>query len=301
VAYFIVSLDGGGIRGVLTARLLQRVEQAKPFLQRVDLFTGTSTGGILALGLAHGLSPAQLVQLYVEQGDDIFESRDLLDKVSGPADELWRADYSNKGLTSALEHSFQDKARALTLGHLKKKVLIPTFDLDNGAKPPEVRAWKPKFLHNYETPGNDRAVGVIDAALRTSAAPTYFPTHQGFIDGGVVANNPSTCALAKVIKAGVPLSEVRMLSLGTGFSPHVIRGDHDWGKAQWVSPLLDILMDGMSGVANYQCEQLLGTQYLRLDAVYSQVIALDDVERIDTLLRHADQVDLGPVLAWLGQ
>ena len=79
MAYFVLSLDGGGIRGVLTARLLERLERAQPFLHRVDLVAGTSTGGILALGLAHALTPAQLVALYVEHGASIFGSRDLLD------------------------------------------------------------------------------------------------------------------------------------------------------------------------------------------------------------------------------
>jgi hypothetical protein len=99
----------------------------------------------------------------------------------------------------------------------------------------------------------------------------------------------------------VPLEDIRLLSVGTGFSPHVIAGDHDWGKAQWIVPLLQMLMNGMPGVADYQCEQLLGAHYLRLDVAFQQVIELDDVASIDQLLTCAEAADLGPALAWLAR
>ncbi len=271
--YMVVSCDGGGIRGVLTARLLEHLENDSPFLSGVDLFAGTSTGGILALGLAKGLRPSKLVHLYRAFGEKIFAKRDLLDKISN-LDELWRADNDHKGLREALESVFDPEE---TLGDLPKKVLIPAFDLDNqdeeskasATRAYRTRFWKPKFMHNFESPGNDKSVKVVDAALRTSSAPTYFPSYQGYVDGGVVDNNPSMSALAKAVKEGAWLGrqkslicdvlcflstlddekaaelvarirkiigqEIRLLSLGTGFNPHYISGqEHDFGYKQWV-------------------------------------------------------------------
>lgn len=88
MTHLILSLDGGGIRGVLTAKILERLEAACPFLDRVELVAGTSTGGILALGLARGLTPSALVELYRTEGPRIFDHRDALDRLAGPADEL---------------------------------------------------------------------------------------------------------------------------------------------------------------------------------------------------------------------
>ncbi len=294
MSYFILSLDGGGIRGLLTARLLQRLESAHRFLGRIDLIAGTSTGGILALGLAKGLSPTDLVGLYRDKGRDIFSSRDLIDRLSGGSDELFRANYSQGPLREALEPHFED----LTLGDLTKRVLIPTFDLDNEAIEPNERHWKPKFFHNYETSGNDRAEPVLDTALRTTAAPTYFESHQGFVDGGVVANNPATCAVAKAVKAGIPIADIVLLSVGTGFNPHTATGG-DWGHKQWLPKLLPMLMDGMPGVAHYQCKQFLGERYHRLDATLPEVIDLDQVQHIDTLLELGNLRDIGPTLDWM--
>jgi patatin-like phospholipase/acyl hydrolase len=294
--HLILSLDGGGIRGVLTAKLLERLEAACPFLDGVQLFAGTSTGGLLALGLARGLSPTDLVELYRQWGSVIFSDRDALDRLAGPADELWRADYDNQqGLRSALLPHFEG-LRLRDLGH---RVLIPTFDLC-ASLPSGQRQWKPKFLHNYDTPGNDGAVSVLDAALRTTAAPTYFPSYQGAIDGGVVVNNPSMCAVAKALKAGVPLEEIHVLSLGTGFSPRKIEGQRlDWGSSQWSTRIIQLMLEGMPGVADYQCAQVLGPRYLRLDVTLEEPIDLDDAERVADLIEIAEATSLAEAIAWL--
>jgi patatin-like phospholipase/acyl hydrolase len=304
MTYFIMSLDGGGIRGIMTAKLLERLEREKPFINKVDLIAGTSTGGILALGLANDLKPGQLVDLYLNNGEEIFSYRDIADFLAGPADELLRANYDNetgnekdrKGLKPVLEKYLKNKK----LDELKKKVLITTFDLDNQAKPPEIRKWKPKFLHNYGE-NSDGEVLAVDAAVRTSAAPTFFPSYQGYIDGGVVANNPATCALSKAVKEGEALKDIWLLSVGTGINPKLIRGDRlDWGITKWATKIIDLLMDGMPSVADYQCRQLLGPRYHRLDVVLEQAFDMDDVARIDALLAKAESQNLEKTLEWLG-
>lgn len=297
MTYLILSLDGGGIRGVLTAKLLKRLEAACPFLHQVELFAGTSTGGILALALALGLSPTELCELYRREGPGIFGHRDVFDAVAGSADELFRANYDNEqGLRRALEPHF----KATRLGELGKRVLIPTFDLSGALPGSKQEAWKAKFLHNYDSPGNDGDVLALDAALRTSAAPTFFPSYQGFIDGGVVANNPSMCAVAKAVKAGVPFADIVVLSLGTGRSADRIPEErNDWGLTQWAGRIVPLLMEGGVGIADYQCAELLGERYMRLDVPLEEPIALDAVERVSDMITMAETASLEGVVRWL--
>ena len=256
-AYRILSMDGGGIRGLYAAVLLERLTREVPTLvDGVDLVAGTSTGGIIALGLAHGLAPADLVALYRDPAKEIFDDSwlDDLKDLGG----LTGADYDNDKLKTLMEDVFGKKTR---LKQLKKRVLVPTFDLDNESPDPGKRMWKPKFFHNYPGPDSDGGELVVDVALRTSAAPTYFPTYQGYIDGAVVANNPAMAALAQALDAGTgkqALQDVRLFSLSTGVNPAYVAGKElDWGYAQWAKPLIALMVDGMMGVADYQCARLL--------------------------------------------
>jgi uncharacterized protein len=192
----ILSLDGGGIRGILTAVLLDRLQKEYPALLNVrpdaiTLIAGTSTGGILALGLADGLTPAQIRDLYVVNGRSIFDAtwtRDIRD-LGG----LAGSKYDNSNLKQVLQQTFGGKK----LDDLKTRVLIASFHLDD--EDPTARSWKPKFFHNFPGPDSDGAAMVVDVAMETSAAPTYFPSYNGYVDGGVVANNPSMAALAQAL------------------------------------------------------------------------------------------------------
>jgi hypothetical protein len=114
------------------------------------------------------------------------------------------------------------------------------------------------------------------------------------------------CALAQTQdpRTGeqVSLSEVRLLSVGTGISlRHVAGRDHDWGYVQWAKPLVDLLFDGVSGIADFQCKQMLGTRYHRLAPIFppGRVIAMDDVKTIPYLLDFAASVPIEASIAWL--
>lgn len=304
--YRILSLDGGGLRGLITARLLQRLD-AMPgiagWLGRADLLVGTSTGGILALGLAAGQSPQAMGDIYSQHGAAIFDDsiwdnlRDLGKTVG--------ADYSAKGLKAELRRVFGDQR----LQDLGRKVAIPAFDLDNEAGPAE-RTWKPKIFHNFSGADSDGAQRVADVALYTSAAPTYFPSADGYIDGGVFANNPSIVALVQAISARnaaherAALDDVVMLSVGTGVSLTYIKGQTlDWGYAQWAQPLINVLMDGTAGIADYQARQLLGQRYHRLQLVFppTETIALDAVDKLGRMEALAQAHPLDAVADWIGQ
>jgi len=263
----ILSFDGGGIRGVLTAVLVNRLLGEYPTLLQdrpdtITMFAGTSTGGILALGMAAGLTPAQIRDLYVTNGKLIFDSswtRDVVE-IGG----LSGAKYDNANLKQILRETFG----ALKLKDLKPRVLIASFSLDNQAPDPSSRTWNPKFFHNFSGTDSDGESLLVEVAMSTSAAPTYFPSYGVYVDGGVIANNPSMAAVVQALdgrnQAGerATLDGIKLLSVGTGASLEYIEGqDHDWGDAQWIKPILNLMMDGGVGVADFECEQLLGNRY----------------------------------------
>lgn len=297
--YRILSLDGGGIRGLITAVLLERLEAALPgFLGQIDLFAGTSTGGLLALGLASGKTPADAIRLYVEYGQQVFADS-LWDQVRDLG-TLIGAQYDIEPLRQALQALFGE----MTLGDLSRRVLISSFDLDY--QPPDLaqpRSWKAKFFHNFPGPGGDQAQRVVDVALYTAAAPTYFPIVQGYIDGGVVAGNPSMCALAQALHVptgGQQLEQVVLLSIGTGYNPRYLEvEDGDWGLVQWAPHLVNLMLEGSAGLADYQCRQLLGERYFRLNPVLPYPIGMDRVDKIPLMRQIAEAMDVSAAVRWL--
>ena len=251
--YLIVSCDGGGIRGVVTTMLLQSLGQN--FLDKVDFFAGTSTGAIIALGLAGGIPIDTLVNLYTSPTNcsKIFSKngaaptltqdkkdtlRELLSKALTATEsaaglggywnlilqiieQLIGPVYTNDGRKALLQQYLPGG----TLGGLAKKALVTTFQLNskNADGQPQ---WSPTTFHNL-TQNDSSGTLVVDAAMCSSSAPLYFPPYQlpsGVlcIDGGVFANNPSTIALGSALATGLlgpgGLSNAYLLSVGTGFN-----------------------------------------------------------------------------------
>jgi patatin-like phospholipase/acyl hydrolase len=304
--FHILSLDGGGIRGIVTAVLLRRLqaESGVPtWLDHVNLFAGTSTGGLLALGLAGGIGLQRIVDLYQLKGRLIFDDSWLDNLVD--LGKVFGADYDNVNLEKELHALLGDR----TLGDLAEKggyVLITAFDLDNEAADPARRRWKPKLFHNLPGTGNDNEQLAYKVGLYTSAAPTYFPSVDGFIDGGVFASNPSMCALAqtqdKRNDTCPPVSELVLLSLGTGTSLVYIEGQElDWGYAQWAKPLVTLMLDGVAGIADYECHRLLGSRYHRLAPEFPPRVSIDmdDVSRVSYMIDFAEHVDLSETVGFL--
>ena len=288
--YKILSIDGGGIRGIIPARVLERLETHVPgIVQEFDLYAGSSTGAVLAAGFASGFDPRFMRQMYQGFGEQVF------------ADSIWDdlrdlkyilgADYSIDNLKALLERVIGET----TLGDLEKKVLIATFNLkDESHDPPR---WKPKFFHNYPDSRGDSQERLVDVVIRSAAAPIYFPIYQGYIDGGVSAINPSMCALAQAFNEG--FLDIRLLSLGTGNNPRWLDEQNgDWGVYQWGLNLVNMVMDGGSEVADYQCRQILKDQYFRLQPQLLKPIGMDEWRSTDELLEIAEAIDLEPILAW---
>jgi len=301
--YRILSLDGGGIRGLITAILLMRLEAERGlagWLERADLMAGTSTGGLIALALARDLGLPAIRALYEHKAEAIFDDS-WLDNVKNLGSILG-AQYSTGNLKRELQRLF-GKSR---LRDLRKRVLVTAFDLDNEDPKPERRRWKPKLFHNFPGADSDGAMRAWQVGLYTSAAPTYFPSVDGYVDGGVFAMNPSMCALAQSqdhrIGRTPAQQDVTLLSLGTGSSLIYVPGaNHDWGHAQWAQALLGVMFDGTVGIADYQCRQLLGARYHRLAPAFApgEAFPLDCVDRIPEMVAFAQNVDIAPAAKWL--
>lgn len=316
--YKILSLDGGGIRGLITARLIDRlnkVDKIAGWLNDVDLIAGTSAGGLIALALSAGKEPSSIRDLYLIKGDNIFE-KNVVDKV---IPNIISAKYSNENLKEELALLFGDKK----LGDLNKKVAIPTFDLDafydfDKTKAGEERGWKPKIFHNFKGKRgeaenrydgySDTQYLVKDVALYTSSAPTYFPIADGYIDGGVFANNPSNIAISQAITRSnkdsdrANLEDISLLSIGSGVALKFKDEKHgNLGIAQWASPLIDILMEGVSGISDFQAKQLLDDRYHRVQIFFesSKEIDLDDVDKLKQLDDIAGNFDIEPAVKWI--
>ena len=186
----ILSIDGGGIRGIVSVVLLQRLSReagVEGWLDNVQLIAGTSTGGLIALALAAGKSLAEIRDMYVTKGADIFH-RSVFRAIANMGSILG-AKYDIANLERVIKPFLGETT---TLGNLKR-VLIASFDLDSGPNYPGGRRWKPKLFHNFPGEDSDANELAYKVGLYTSAAPTYFQPADGFVDGGVYAANPS-CA-----------------------------------------------------------------------------------------------------------
>jgi patatin-like phospholipase/acyl hydrolase len=305
-AYRILSIDGGGVRGLLAAVLLQQLDQRVPgWRDRLNLIAGTSTGGIIALGLANGLEPSDLRDLYVKETPRIF--RDTFWDDVRDLGRVIGAEYGIDNLRRALDEVFQDTL----LEDLNTRVLVPVFDLDDGNIDPQLRSWKPKLFHNFPGPDCDGHRRAADIALYTSAAPTFFPSVDGYVDGGVAIVNPAMAALAQTqdlrceIADRPEIDEVVLLSIGTGRVLSRIEGDrHNWGYVQWVRPLIRLMSDAVSGIPDYQAGQILGEKYHRLDYTFrpDEGVAMDEWQansRLVHIAEHQMNHELDRAAEWL--
>lgn len=183
---------------------------------------------------------------------------------------------------------------------LKGHVVITSFDLDDRSDAdPAKRRWKAKIFHNLPTSDNsgDDLEFAYRVAMRTSAAPTYFASYDGFVDGGVFANNPSMCALAQTqdrrLANPIPFDSIKMLSIGTGFFPYHLDGDESWGLAQWGPHLVDLFMDGVNEVAKFQTAQMMDLhKFCRISVRLQTEIRLDDASEVGMLQRIGNSVDI---------
>lgn len=280
----ILALDGGGFRGMFSAAVLTRLEEdlGVRIVDHFDLIAGTSTGGIIALGLGLGLSPRELLAFYTEHGPRIFRDRSRMRGLR----HLWRAKYGSEPLKDALTEVFGER----TFGESTKRLVITSYNVAAD----DVYLFRTPHLPTLKRDWREKAVNV---ALATSAAPTYLPgmalDGARLVDGGVWANNPTMVALTEAAgPLSVPLNEVRVFNLGTTIdvrSRHR-RLDHG-GLLPWAIDAVEVLMRAQSESAIKQARHFIGkTNVFRLNpTVPTGAVALDKVD-IETLYGLAGHV-----------
>ncbi|MGY0556746.1 patatin-like phospholipase family protein [Lysobacter sp. A421] len=279
----ILSFDGGGIRGLVSCTWLGGVEDTlaragKPgLLDSFDLVAGSSTGALVACGLGIGLSPDTMAEVYRAQRDEIFPG--MADRLWSRAGRLFSAGpsapkYDGKGLEKILKKVFGKT----TLGQLKLPTVIPSYDTIS-RKPVIFKSFKPSH----------RDLLVWEVCRATTAAPTYFPAHPmkiegktcSLIDGGVVANNPTMCAIAEALRRdrdAHQCGDLVVLSIGTGerTRPISLESAREWGALEWAVPIIDVLFDGNAESVDYITRQLVGDSYFRMQA--ELLAGLDDLD-----------------------
>ncbi len=301
----VLSIDGGGIRGIVPALVLSRIESdtGKSVAELFDLIAGTSTGGILALALAKpgpdgrpAFLARELVGLYEEEGERIFH-RDVWHRMRALGN-LAEEKYPANGIEAVLDHYFGN-AR---LKDAATDVLVTSYETERRL-PFFFRSSRARTRADYDFP-------MKLVARATSAAPTYFEPlkltadgaadYYSLIDGGVYANNPAMCAFVEARTLYPGAEDFLVVSLGTGELTRSLRFDDikDWGLAKWTQPILDVVFDGVSSTVDYQLRQLLmpetGPQcywrfQVRLD---DETCSMDDArpENIRRLKLFAEQL-----------
>lgn len=287
----ILSIDGGGIRGILPGQILVSLENKLKTLDNnpdahiadyFDLIAGTSTGGILSCMYLSPdkeqpdrprFSAQKAVELYLDRGDEIFDISfwQKVRSAGGVTDEKYSSD--------ELEEALDDYIGEMKLNELLKPCLITSYDIKR-RKGHFFRSHKAKIDPSYN-------FLVKEVARATSAAPTYFEVARvkgedmqlyPLIDGGVFVNNPTLCAYSEArtwnfddSRNTPKAAEMMILSIGTGGTDksYEYKKAKDWGALQWIAPILDIMMSGVADTVDYQLQQIYDAvgkpkQYLRL-------------------------------------
>jgi patatin-like phospholipase/acyl hydrolase len=261
----VLSIDGGGIRGIIPAIIIDAIEQrlGKEPWQTFDLIAGTSTGGIISVGIGTACNngkpyaPLELVGLYVKNGAAIFQKNAFT-----PERELVLPKYSPAGLEGVLKQFFSQTEFKSALTPL----LVSSYDL---------QSQMPFFFKSHKiASSDDYNWWVRDIARATSAAPTYFPPlhlvrdkqDYALVDGGVFVNNPSMAAYVEARKLYPSSTKVVVVSVGTGDRQDQIKYDdaRDWGLTGWARHIVPVLMDSVSEAVDYELQNLPECTYHRL-------------------------------------
>lgn len=267
----ILSLDGGGLKGLFSASVLAEFESdhGVRIVDHFDLIVGTSTGGLIALALGAGLSPAQIVEFYVSRGQHIFPT-----SAGRGLKQLVRVKHSDRPLRRALAEVLDDKV----LGDSAERLVIPAYSLDEN----DVYLFKTPHHPRFHRDGREL---MVDVALATTAAPTYLPAarlrNHRLVDGGVWANNPTLVGVVEALTVlGATPQACRVLSLGTTDPISWAHQSLDHGGlAQWARPSSKLFLKAQAVSSLHMAEHLLGRDRVtRIDPVVP-----DGLFRLDRL------------------
>lgn len=279
----VLALSGGGYRGLYTAKILADVEDtiSAPIATRFDLITGTSIGGILALALALEIPASKMVEIFVKHGGELFSKRFSLFG-------LLRAPYSPGPLKALLAK--EDLFGNRLLGACKHPVLIPAINYTTG------QAVMFKTAHHPDL-RRDHLMSMVDVALATSAAPSYFPRHRcdnnQYVDGGLFANSPAALGLHEATEYfGQNMSDIHVLSVGSMSSRFTVDarrspsgGAFDWGgwnPLNMPKRLFSLSISVQEVLSCHMLSHRLADRYLHIDDTLSdersRAVALDKTD-----------------------
>lgn len=267
----ILSIDGGGIKGVFPAAYLAEIEKrflgGRSIADHFDMIAGTSTGGIIALALAHGMTAHQALQIYTERGERIFPTLKGWRKWARTVRWLSRPKHDQGVLKDELLAVFGDKV----LDDASRRLVIPSFEGLHG----EPFIYKTPHHPDYQ---KDRHKKFAHVALHTTAAPSYYPAvdDDGYvmIDGGVWANNPVMNALVDALACyDVPRENLRILSLGTGEATFTVdKAARSGGAGHWA------FLRAFKAAGRAQSKNALGQAYLLVGK--NNVLRIDPPESV---------------------
>lgn len=288
----ILSFDGGGLRGTLSIHLLKKLQNLTPnIIKTTNMISGTSTGSLIALGLAYGLSAEEISNLYSKENIEYIFHKSY--------SQIARPKYDNDHLKEVLLRIFPENLKLKDLGKL---VIIPAFYLGD-----EDNTWKAMFYNNIpNSPTED--FRVVDVAMASSAAPVFFPTYERNIDGGIIATDPSLASIIYSIDKtlGKSIENIRLLSFGTGYYYNSIKQDtSNWGAIDWVVskdpdlPIISVTLEGNAQVSQIFSKKLLQDNYYRLNPRMNRDISMDDVKAVDYLTKLAKEYDMTECVSWI--
>ncbi|MBO6624078.1 MAG: patatin-like phospholipase family protein [Roseicyclus sp.] len=284
MAFRILSLSGGGYMGLYTAAVLAGLEEQcdEGLHKKFDLIAGTSIGGILALGISSGVSASKMLAAFRENGEKIFSSQPAPTGWLKPKLELRKNALGAKYSSDTLRATISDLVgKDVFIGDLKQRTVIPAVNLTKGSPQVFKTPHHSNFVRDWKIP-------VVDVALATSAAPTFFPAHkiggEMFADGGLYANSPDDIALHEAehfLKQ--QRQDIYLLSIGTttaSFSFSSTVGPN-LGWVGWMDS--QRLPSAMIGAQQKNCDFMmrhrLGDRYIRIDreqsAEQARHLALD--------------------------
>ena len=288
----ILAIDGGGIRGIYPAHILRCIEERLriDLYDAFDMIAGTSTGSIIAAGVAIGLPATDIVAMYEEHGAKIFQKKNFFfpgRRLKSMLQPMLDSVYDVNYLERLLSDVFKDKR----LGEIEKPLLLPSTDIGNGC----VHVLKSGYSKEFT---RDNNVLVKDAVLASCSAPTYFDPHKLdhylLADGGLWANNP---ALAAVIDAQrrlrVHQDNIQVLTIGTGHSRTMYGASTSrkwglitgWKHKEFINFILSLQSQS---ALNYLNLQLRSDQIKRIDFESDLPLPLDDAAKMDDLITKAD-------------
>jgi patatin-like phospholipase/acyl hydrolase len=269
--YRILSIDGGGMRGIIPAFWLNEIERQtnKPICHLFNMISGTSTGAIIAAGLVtpkNEYTPLyrayDIVQLYQTCGEKIF--------TKAGKSEIFNAAYTDLGRLNL----FRDYFKEAKLDRSLVDLIIPAVN--------ESFLNLPHLFSTFEARKDPfKNVSYVDALMATTAAPTFFPPYkinnEIYLDGGIHANNPAQIAYDQAVKNGVRKENIQLISMGTGdYIPDPLNTESDRGWLFWGRNLQRVAFSAQAGTSDQTMQTSLGSKYKRWQTWFENPIGLDD-------------------------